>query len=351
MLIQKSKEIENGYVLVHEEAGIVIRFIAHRFNETHKVDSIDTDHNPDAPAIAEAMREAGEWLVENYPELAFPATEDSQREMCREMRKRTGEVIRNARIEQGLSIRAFAELSGVAKSQICRIEAGRLNAGIDTVARLTDCLGISINFTKDSDKLQSTNSTAMTSSDHEYTYFFAKNSRQLYLVRENEDGSLFITADGEHSISNAGLFIKNIGGIEALKAKCFRDSRTLSEIREDMAEQRRAARRASKEIDQAMQDERFEKARADLDRLIAQSGGVIETTEETLRIVARYLASENHGLWKLPEMTIGYTASQYDSGAIAIKLDRPIIIDGEECDRIAFGAAGHELTGYLHLRF
>lgn len=350
MLIQKSKEIENGYVLVHEEAGIVIRFIAHRFNETQKADSIDTDKNPDAPAIAEAMREAGEWLVENYPELAFPATEDSQKEMCREMRKRTGEAIRSARIDQGLTIRAFSELTGVDISQIYRVEAGRLNVGIDTIARLTDSLGISINFTRDSDKLQSTNSTAMTS-DHDNMYFFAKNSRQLYLVRENEDGSLFITADGEHSISNAGLFVKNIGGIEALKAKCFRDSRTLSEIREDMAEQRRAARLASKEIGQAMQDERCEKARADLDRLIAQSGGVIETTEETLRIVARYLASENHGLWRLPEMTIGYTASQYDSGAIAIKLDRPIVIDGEECDRIAFGATGRELTGYLHLRF
>lgn len=350
MLIQKSKEIENGYVLVHEEAGIVIRFIAHRFNETQKVDSIDTDHNPDAPAIAEAMREAGEWLAENYPELAFPATEDSQREMCREMRKRTGEVIRKARTDQGLTIRAFSELTGVDKSQICRIEAGRLNVGIDTIARLTDCLGISINFTHDSDKLQSAKTTAMTN-DNEYTYFFAKNSRQLYLVRENEDGSLFITADGEHSISNAGLFIKNIGGIEALKAKCFRDSRTLSEIREDMAKQRRAARQASKEIGQAMQDERCEKARADLDRLIARYGGVIETNEETLRIVARYLASENHGLWRLPEMTIGYTASQYDSGAIAIKLDRPIIIDSEECDHIAFGATGRELANYVHLRF
>lgn len=350
MLIQKSKEIENGYVLVHEEAGIVIRFIAHRFNETQKVDSIDTEHNPDAPAIAEAMREAGEWLVENYPELAFPATEDSQKEMCREMRKRTGEVIRSARTDQGLTIRAFSELTGVDKSQICRIEAGRLNAGIDTITRLTDSLGISISFTRDSDKLQSIKTTAMTS-DHEYTYFFAKNSRQLYLVRENEDGSLFITADGEHSISNAGLFIKNIGGIEALKAKCFRDSRTLSEIREDMAEQRRAARQASKEIGQVMQDERREKARTDLDRLIAQSGGVIETTEDTLRIVARYLASENHGLWRLPEMTIGYAASQYESGAIAIKLDRPIEIDGKECDSIAFGASARELTGYLHLRF
>lgn len=349
MLIQKSKEIENGYVLVHEEAGIVIRFIAHRFNETQKVDSIDTARNPDAPAIAEAMREAGEWLAENYPELAFPATEDSQKEMCREMRKHTGEVIRKARIDQGLSIRALSELIGTSKSQLCRIEDGRLNVGIDTIARLTDCLGISITFTKDSDKLQSTKITAMTS-DHEYTYFFAKNSRQLYLIRENEDGSLFITADGEHSINNAGLFIKNIGGIEALKAKCFKDSRTLSEIREDMAEQRREARQASKEIGQAMQEERREKARADLDRLIVQSGGLIETTEDTLRIVVRYLASENHGLWKLPEMTIDYTASQYESGAIAIKLDRPIIIDGEECDRIAFGAKGHELSGYLHLR-
>lgn len=62
----------------------------------------------------------------------------------REMRKRIGAQLKNARETNGISIRALAEQTGVNKSQICRIEAGRLNAGIDTVNRLATALGLTL---------------------------------------------------------------------------------------------------------------------------------------------------------------------------------------------------------------
>lgn len=62
----------------------------------------------------------------------------------RYVRKKIGRLINEAREARGLSIRALAEIAGVDKSQICRIEGGRLNASIDTITALADALGMEI---------------------------------------------------------------------------------------------------------------------------------------------------------------------------------------------------------------
>ncbi len=48
--------------------------------------------------------------------------------------------------------------------------------------------------------------------------FFTNTNK--YEVRVNPDGSLFITSDGVNSIENAGLFIKNCGGIASILSHC-----------------------------------------------------------------------------------------------------------------------------------
>lgn len=62
----------------------------------------------------------------------------------RAARKMLGRQLKEAREDKGLSVRQLAGLSGINKSQICRVEAGRLNVGIDTITALADALGLKI---------------------------------------------------------------------------------------------------------------------------------------------------------------------------------------------------------------
>lgn len=185
----------------------------------------------------------------------------------------------------------------------------------------------------------------------ENLYYFAKNSDRVYLVVENVDGSLFITMDGEESIPNAGAFIKGLGGIEAVKSKCVRDSRSLVEIRENIEAQRKEAKQAAEKRRRERVQEKANEARRALDTLIAKSeGGIIEANIDNVTIVARYLSVTNWGLWTLPQMSIGYRANQYEGGAVTMVFDQPIDVYGEMESKLAFFAGPCELTKYKHVR-
>lgn len=62
----------------------------------------------------------------------------------RATRKRLGLLLKEAREEKGISIRSLADSCGINKSQVCRVEAGRLNVGIDTLSAMADALGLDI---------------------------------------------------------------------------------------------------------------------------------------------------------------------------------------------------------------
>ena len=62
----------------------------------------------------------------------------------RAARKRIGQQLKEARENKGFSIRQFADICGINKSQICRVEAGRLNVGIDTIAAMADALDLTL---------------------------------------------------------------------------------------------------------------------------------------------------------------------------------------------------------------
>ncbi|MDA3906505.1 MAG: hypothetical protein PF484_10565 [Bacteroidales bacterium] len=68
---------------------------------------------------------------------------------------------------------------------------------------------------------------------------------------------------------------------------------------------------------------------------------IIPSTLENIKIVLQILNLQNWGTWKLPKMSIGYSAHQYDcDGKIAstIKFDFPI--DGETKFKVG-GKNGH----------
>ncbi len=68
----------------------------------------------------------------------------------RELRQRVGAIIRTARNARELSVVELSNLTGVDKNQICRIEAGRTNATIDTIGSLAEALNLQLSLTSKS---------------------------------------------------------------------------------------------------------------------------------------------------------------------------------------------------------
>lgn len=75
----------------------------------------------------------------------------------------------------------------------------------------------------------------------------------------------------------------------------------------------------------------------------------IEVTPHNLALLARHLNSENWGVWRLPELMVGYSAHQYDCDgktATTITLDAPIMIGGELVTKLQYGAPRGHLRDY-----
>ncbi|MDR2824991.1 MAG: hypothetical protein LBB41_07330, partial [Prevotellaceae bacterium] len=99
----------------------------------------------------------------------------------------------------------------------------------------------------------------------------------------------------------------------------------------------------------------FEKSQIEEEEtLLAQRP--IETTVENLKIFMRHLRRTNWGSWKLPPMTIGYSAQSYDCDgvtAVTITLDSPISDEEygiEKETKFAYGNPNRYLTKYQRLR-
>lgn len=76
---------------------------------------------------------------------------------------------------------------------------------------------------------------------------------------------------------------------------------------------------------------------------------IIPATMDNVRIVLGHLHSTNWGGWKLPAMSIGYSAAQYDCDGITattMKFDSPI--EGEKMFKVG-GKSGH-LNKYQSIR-
>ncbi len=166
-----------------------------------------------------------------------------------------------------------------------------------------------------------------------------KNSNRIIEVRRNQDGTLFLTANGKTPILNAGQVIKCLGGIENVLAKCndvnVDSISDFIRVREDRQKQK-------KDI-----------IISDYNNLLSQYE-VIPITLDNLRIILRYLRVVNHGLWNLPRLFTGYSANQYDcNGKIAVTIifDEPINI-GLRCgavDKVVMGAPNGYLQEYSRI--
>ena len=182
-------------------------------------------------------------------------------------------------------------------------------------------------------------------------------STSIYSVTQNADGTLNVVReyckgggkwikDG-NPIKNAGMFINQQGGIDGLLCKCTDEDNLherIAEFNKGYAERKAA----SMEIERQRNEERDAKAREEYTRLFAKK--VTESNVETIGALLHYLNTMNWGIWKqLPNMTIGYRCNQYNCDgkrATTIKLDAPIIVNGEACTMFETGAPFGHLTKY-----
>lgn len=152
-----------------------------------------------------------------------------------------------------------------------------------------------------------------------------------YFVARKEDGSLFISRDGVESIVNAGSFIVNFGGVDALWGRLADKEELTAEEFGVLVRQRAQAKKERQEAGFNEAVRRREDRRAELEAevkaLLADNGGVIPSTPDNVATVLHYLNTMNWGGWDLPKMSIGYTANQYDCDgrqATTMSLDVPI---------------------------
>ena len=190
-------------------------------------------------------------------------------------------------------------------------------------------------------------------------YFISKKYRVS--VEKNTDGTLLIKdVDTKEPITDAGLLICSVGGIDKFLAHClteakFQEIQTFEaykktpEYQAQLAEQRAA----SMECERLAQERKNTEIEKEYKDLLYTYGGVIPTTVDNLKIVLRYLNTKNWGGWELPKMTIGYSASQYDcegKQATAIKLEQAIDdgYDGKS-SRFCVGAPRGHLNKYTRI--
>lgn len=153
----------------------------------------------------------------------------------------------------------------------------------------------------------------------------------------------------EKACPNAGQFILTLGGVEGVLTSCME----VDSLADWVAEHNAAAKEAHEKnnaIAMQREAERDQRIKAEYERLFA--GEVTESNEETVGALLRYLNLKNWGGWNLPKMTIGYACHQYDCDgkqATTIKLDSPIVVNGEPGTMFQVGAPHGHLTKYRRI--
>ena len=136
--LQPSRE-QGSWVATDKEHGIVITFKEHRFNDTQKVTLLDGDtfsSMDQAMALPTYLREMADWLRAEHYNKVMPSMD--------EQRARMGQRIRELRLAAGLTQEDLAQLAGITRSNLTRIEAGRYSVGLDILNRIANALGTEV---------------------------------------------------------------------------------------------------------------------------------------------------------------------------------------------------------------
>lgn len=139
-LLQKSDTRQYGWVLTDTENQIVCQFDEGAYNDSQKFTPLKDASEYDVTKLPSMLNGMSDWLRENHYEIVFT----SPQRIHEEARASIGEQLREAREAKGWSTRNLAKLTGIAQNHISRIEQGRYNVNIDTVAMLAEVLDVDI---------------------------------------------------------------------------------------------------------------------------------------------------------------------------------------------------------------
>lgn len=120
------------WVLTDTEHDIVCRFKEGEFNDTQQFTPLNDIYEYDVTELPHIVNEMTEWLKENHYEIIFT----SPQTIIRDAREKIGKQLKEAREAKGMTLRDLAKLTGIAFNHIGRIERGKYNVTLDTLAVL-----------------------------------------------------------------------------------------------------------------------------------------------------------------------------------------------------------------------
>lgn len=134
----KASEVAHFWVVSDAETHIKCIFREGDFLLTQRF-GFDPENTPvDAQVLARAANEIAQWLVAVHPELLNSTPTATKQDA----RKAVGRAIKQSREARGLTVRELAKLTGIAPNHISRIEVGRYNFTVDSIALLAKALGM-----------------------------------------------------------------------------------------------------------------------------------------------------------------------------------------------------------------
>ena len=173
-------------------------------------------------------------------------------------------------------------------------------------------------------------------------------SRDLDVV-VNNDGTIAITCNHE-PISNPGQFILQMGGINAVLARCkeYTEAEWQAELEREKAAKLAAKEAAKQRAEQLIKEHELAYHE------VFKAGSVVETTPRTIYILLSYLNDHSWGSWQLPKMSIGYRCNQYNCDGVqatTLTLDRAVDYDGRPTRCFEVGAPIRHLVKFQKLSY
>lgn len=139
-ILQRSDTQPLWWVLTDTENQIVCQFREGDFNESQKFTPLKDASEYDVSKLPSIAADMSRWLADNHYEIVFN-TPTIAKETTRKV---IGEQLREIREMQGYSLRELAKITGIAHNHIGRIEQGKYNVTLDTLAVICDALDVSL---------------------------------------------------------------------------------------------------------------------------------------------------------------------------------------------------------------
>lgn len=139
-ILQQSTTRPLWWILTDTETNVSCEFEEGKFEETQKFTPIADVQDYDISELPEIARQITDWLFENHYEIIY----DSPTKIKERYRRSVGNELRQAREDAGYTLRDVARMTGIAHNHISRIEQGRYNVTLDTLALIAHALDMEI---------------------------------------------------------------------------------------------------------------------------------------------------------------------------------------------------------------